>query len=267
MITEANTLHQTHSDPWLLAARNARLLGFAYPGSKVQLAKLIQPYMPLKGGIYCEPFAGLGALYWKMALTADYEEWRLNDLRTHSFFRSISTHGDVVEVPARSHEEFERQKAAFKLNDPAAILLGPYLTYNGGFYGKGERQDNGSIKAATYEARLRMCHAIMMVTQPIISAFDWKLVVKDLGRRDFVYFDPPYKDCNIGSYKTSDLDHKELVDELLGAPYKWLLSEYDNPIYARLGRPFWQKQVQLRSTNFRDDGGKQKRTECMWRNY
>ena len=37
--------------------------------------------MPQTGRIYCEPFAGLAALYWKMALTADYEQWRLNDLR------------------------------------------------------------------------------------------------------------------------------------------------------------------------------------------
>jgi hypothetical protein len=53
--------------------------------------------------------------------------------------------------------------------------------------------------------------------------------------------------CRVGSYRSDDLNHEELVDELLRAPYKWLLSEYDHPVYARLGGPFWRKTMQLRS--------------------
>ena len=75
--------------------------------------------MPLRGRIYCEPFAGLGAIYWSMALTSEYEQWRLNDIRTHAFFRALGTHGNSVQVPARSHDEFQRQKADFGLGDPA----------------------------------------------------------------------------------------------------------------------------------------------------
>jgi hypothetical protein len=202
-----------------------------------------------------------------MGMTANYDHWRLNDLRTQPFFHALSTHGHSVEVPARSHEEFVRQKAAFKQGDPAAILLGPYFSFNGGFYDKGERQDKGSITAPSYEARLRMAHAIMTLTQPEITAFDWKTVVADLGPSDFVYFDPPYANCKVGSYRADDLDHEELVEELLKAPYRWMLSEYQNPIYERLGKPFWQREVQLRTTNFRDDGGQGRRVECLWRNY
>jgi site-specific DNA-adenine methylase len=262
-----STSPQTYLDPWLQAARNASLLGFTYSGGKNRLAKSILPYMPQEGRIYCEPFAGLGAIYWRMALSADYDQWRLNDIRTAPFFRALLTHGSALEVPARGREEFLRQKDAFALGDPAAILLGPYFSYNGGFYSKGERQNVGSITADSYERRLRMAHAIMSLTQPEVTALDWKLVVADLGPQDFVYFDPPYRDCHVGSYRANDINHEELVEELLRAPYRWLLSEYDHPIYDRLGRPFWQKEVQLRTTNFRDDGGKQRRTECLWRNY
>jgi site-specific DNA-adenine methylase len=268
MHREACTSPQFSYDPWLLAARNASLLGFTYSGAKNRLAKDILPHMPPKGGIYCEPFAGLAALYWKMALAADYEQWRLNDIRTAPFFRALATHGHILDVPLRSHDEFESQKAAFKLGDPAAILLGPYFSFNGGFYSKGERQDKGSITASSYEARLRMSHAIMTLTQPEVTAFDWRQVVADLGRNDFVYYDPPYAGCNVGtSYRANDIIHEEFVEELLRAPYPWLLSEYEHPVYARLGRPFWRKEVQLRTTNFRDDGGKGRRVECLWRNY
>ena len=267
MHTEANTYQLSYNDPWLQAARNASLLGFTYPGAKNQLAKYILPHMPPRGRTYCEPFTGLGAIYWKMALSSEYEEWRINDIRMHSFFRALSTHGNTIQVPARSHEEFQRQKAAFALGDPVAILLGPYFSFNGGFYSKGMRQDKGSITAASYEARLRMAHAIVSFTQPTITAVDWKLVVADLGPDDFVYFDPPYAGCNVGSYRADDLNHEELVEELRGAPYRWLLSEYEHPVYARLGSPFWRREVQLRTTNFRSDGGQGRRTECLWRNY
>lgn len=267
MHEEANTLQHLYNDPWLLAARNAKLLGFTYSGGKMKLAHYIQPHMPPSGGIYCEPFAGLGNLYWKMALTSEYEKYRLNDIRTHIFFRALATHGHKVDVPARSREEFLRRKAAFALGDPAAILLGPYFSFNGGFYSKGERQDKGSITADSYGKRLRMCQSIMNLTQPSITAVDWKLVVTDLGPDDFVYFDPPYKDCAVGSYRSNDINHEELVEELLRAPYRWLLSEYDHPVYARLGRPCWRKEVQLRTTNFLDDGGKGRRVECLWRKY
>jgi hypothetical protein len=175
MYREAYTSPQFSYDPWLLAARNASRLGFTYSEPKNGLAKYIQPYMPPRGGIYCEPFAGLAALYWKMALTADYEQWRLNDIRTAPFLRAFLTRGNALEVPARSHEEFARQKASFALGDTAAILLGLYFSFNGGFYDKGERQDKGSITAPSYDARLRMSHAIMSLTQPEVTAFDWSM--------------------------------------------------------------------------------------------
>lgn len=228
---------QIYQDPWLLAAHNNKSLGFTYPGAKIRLAKYIRPFMPSQGGTYCEPFAGLAALYWKMALTSEYDQWRLNDLRTSPFFRALLTHGHKVEVPIRSHEEFLRQKAAFQLGDATAILLGPYFSFNGGFYNQGERQERGSVSASTYEARLRMAHAIVSFTQPTITAVDWKEVVADLGPCDFVYYDPPYADCRVGSYSATDIKHEELVEELLRAPYRWLLSEYEHPIYARLGPP------------------------------
>ena len=267
MHKEASTSPQFSYDPWLLAARNASLLGFTYSGAKNRLAKDILPHMPHRGRIYCEPFAGLAALYWKMALAAEYEQWRLNDIRTAPFLRALLTRGNAVEVPLRSHEEFLGQKDSFALGDPTAILLGPYFSFNGGFYDKGERQNKGSITASSYEARLRMSNAIMTLTQPEVTAVDWKQVVADLGPQDFVYYDPPYRDCHVGSYHSNDIIHEELVQELLQAPYRWLLSEYQHPIYDRLGRPFWRKEVQLGTTNYRDDGGKGRRVECLWRNF
>ena len=75
-----------------------------------------------------------------------------------------------------------------------------------------------------------MSHAIVSLTQPAVTAVDWKQVVADLGADDFVDFDPPYADCKVGSYRSNDINHEELVEELLRAPYNWLLSEYEHPV-------------------------------------
>lgn len=101
--------------------------------------------------MYCEPFAGLGNLYWKAALTLQFDDLWLNDIRTAPFFRALFTHGDSLEVPARSHDEFKRQNAAFKLGDPTSILLGPYFSRDGGPYDKEERQE----KAACLRVRMK----------------------------------------------------------------------------------------------------------------
>jgi site-specific DNA-adenine methylase len=93
-------------------------------------------------------------------------------------------------------------------------------------------------------------------------------VVSELGEEDFAYFDPPYLGAKVHSYGTGDINHLELVEELQNAEYRWILSEYPHDLYLdAFGPPFWSKNVQLCSTNFRQDGGKERRVECLWRNY
>jgi len=90
----------------------------------------------------------------------------------------------------------------------------------------------------------------------------------DLGDDDFAYFDPPYLGATVHGYRGDDIDHRELVEELKNAKYRWMLSEYLHPLYVEaFGQPFWTRDVQLCSTNFRYDGGAGRRVECLWRNY
>ena len=51
------------------------------------------------------------------------------------FFAAIISHGNTIEVPDHTFEEFLRQKEAAATGDPIALLLAPYLTYSGGGYG------------------------------------------------------------------------------------------------------------------------------------
>jgi site-specific DNA-adenine methylase len=108
----------------------------------------------------------------------------------------------------------------------------------------------------------------MFQTQPTITNLDWKLVVAELNDDDFAYLDPPYAAAKVHGYGPGDIDHIEMVSILIKARFRWLLSEYYQPIYVEaFGEPFWTKGMQLCATNFRHDGGKEKRIECLWRNY
>jgi site-specific DNA-adenine methylase len=242
--------------------------GFAYPGGKKRSRNSIVNYMPKVGGTYAEPFAGRAATFWLAATTLQFSKWWLNDIRTAAFFRAIISHGNTIHVPEHTREEFERQKAARHTGDPIAILLEPYLSYSGAGYAASYRPTKGAPLRHHYQNTLRCAHQIMLQTQPTITNLDWKLVVAELNDDDFAYLDPPYVAAKVHGYGPGDIDHIEMVSILKKARFRWLLSEYYQPIYVEaFGEPFWTKGMQLCATNFRHDGGKKKRVECLWRNY
>lgn len=243
--------------------------GFAYPGGKKRIRNSIVSFMPTNGRTYAEPFAGRGNVFWLAATKLQFSNWWLNDIRTSEFFDALLSHGNTIEVPEHRREEFERYNALYKLGDPESILLAPYLTYNGAGYKASYRSAKGSPTRAGYERTLRSAHEILIQTQPTITAHDWKKVHSVLGERDFAFYDAPYIGARVHGYDpAADIDHSEFIHELKGARYPWMLCEYLHESYVdAFGPPFWQKEVQLCSTNFRNDGGKQRRIECLWRNY
>ena len=83
-------------------------------------------------------------------------------------------------------------------------------------------------------------------------------MLKDLGEDDFCYIDPPYIDAEVGkAYQPGDLDHREMVEILVRAKFRWMLSEYDHPLYREaFGEPILQQETETRH-------GKP-RYECVW---
>jgi len=58
-----------------------------------------------------------------------------------------------------------------------------------------------------------------------------------------------------------------MVEMLLQAKFKWVLSEYPHPLYlSTLGEPFWRKDVQL-VVKDRKRHEEERRVECLWKNY
>jgi len=106
---------------------------------------------------------------------------------------------------------------------------------------------------------------ILALTQPRITALDYREVLGQLGKGDFAYIDPPYYEADVPGYKNDTLNHREMIDLLLKAQYWWVLSEYDQPIYREAFGPPRATQRLVKGSS----GTKEKRpvgTECLWWN-
>jgi site-specific DNA-adenine methylase len=233
---------------------------FGYPGGKAHLARTLVDLMPPSGRRYVEPFAGRGNVFW-VASELDYQEWHINDIRTASWFEAIRDHGHDLKVPRCTRMEYYKRWAAYKNGCPYANMLGPLLTYSGGGYGSsGFRNSKKGFTTQGYGQAIRMAQHILRATEATITRVDWKNAVVGLSPDDFVYFDPPYLGCRLRAYTSDDIDHKELIKHLLSAPYRWVLSEYDNPLYRKaFGVPMLQEKARTCRGGLR--------TECVWCNF
>lgn len=224
--------------------------------------------MPPFGRLYVEPGVGRGNVFWAAEKFLNFEEWWINDLQTSPFFEALRDIGGSIIVPPFTPEEFERQKTAFAKGNREAILIEPYFTFSGcgfEFSGpKGKRVHQSTPLG--YQRTLRACHGILHRTNVRITGLDFKdMHLEELGADDFVYFDLPYRSGNVQTYSSDTVDFPYLFRLLEKAKFRWLLSEYPEPIYfERWGDPCYVQEVRLLCTR---NGEEQVRTECLWKNY
>jgi site-specific DNA-adenine methylase len=232
---------------------------FSYPGGKAKMAKMLVSMMPTEGRRYVEPFAGRGNVFWTAAGELDFQEWHLNDIRTVPWFNAILDHGHELKVPRCTRMEYFKRWSDYKNGCPYANMLAPFMTFSGAGYGAGGFRSNrkGGSTASGYQQSVRMAQHIMRATEPTLTSVDYRQTLDGLGPDSFVYLDPPYLDADVTAYKPSDIDHREMVDLLLQAKFRWMLSEYDNPIYREaFGAPVLKQAAETRH-------GKP-RFECVW---
>ena len=235
---------------------------FSYPGGKARMAKTIVAMAPPSGRLYVEPFAGRANVFWRAAGELAYKKWQLNDIRTADWFESIRDHGHELVVPPCTRMEHDKRWADYKRGCPYARMLEPFLTYSGAGFGAGGFRSNkkGGATKGGFKQSIQMAQHILHTTGATITSVDWKEALAGLGADDFVYLDPPYLDCNVTAYLPSDLDHEGLVQHLLDAPYRWILSEYDQPLYRNaFGAPCQQLKATTRHGA--------PRVECLWKNF
>jgi site-specific DNA-adenine methylase len=153
-----------------------------------------------------------------------------------------------------------------------AALMEAFLTFSGGdFIDAGFRSSGGGASQPGYQHKVHHACALLCVRNHRITAMDYKDCLAELGADDFAFVDPPYIGAQVKSYNDKTLKHPELVDILLDAPFKWMLTEYDHPTYRPLTEKFGEPvrvemQKVMHNSNY-TQGKRQKVVECVWKNY
>jgi hypothetical protein len=277
------------------------------------LAQGICTLFPPSGPRFVDVFAGRGNISWAAMTLLNYKRHWINALGTRDFFDGIKY--GIYAVPERDpkvyHTMKERMKnppehrkvpmSSLRILHPEVVrgidadglvklkfpkshhkaqpaqLLEGFLTFSGGTYAQaGARVGPGGSASKGYERRLALAGKLMYEKRPRLTALDYRKVLAECKSTDMVYLDPPYRGANVKSYDDRTIDFIGLVKTLLHAPYKWVLSEYDNAVYKPLTKKFGPPlkiPVQRTMTNARKsriNTGEKKRKiviECLWKNF
>lgn len=234
------------------------------------LASWVVSAFPKSGGLYCEPFAGRGNVFFRAAQTLTFRRWSLNDITTAGFFRAMKATTERVACPLQSAATFEEHKGRAQAGDPLSLMLEPYLSFSGGGYRSGgpnvaARYPDKIVTPAGYSETLYRAGILLRRHAVAITSISWDLLPLDwLGPDDFVYFDPPYYNCSVRAYD-ANLDYDAFVRCLQGANFRWILSEYEAAPYAPLGSPFERQPRRLLVSD--QKRVKSPRVECLWKNF
>ena len=256
-------------------------------GGKTRLGPYILPYAPVhKGRNLIDVCGGLVNLTWQaLKMGFQFEQWVVNDPVQLPFYEAVRAIGHKIKVPPRSREEFERQRDLAATGDQRAIALAPWISYNGGGYGyggsaysgrgsgyssslsNGHRSAGGRRTPESEERNLRLMHKFFNDKRMRLSGLDWLDCLKkeEPGPEDLILFDPPYIDCKTGAFEPGTFIPLEAIHYLKSHPdLNWLYCEYFQPMFEyAFGPPIFQKEMQLRTTNFRKTR-QEKRIECVW---
>lgn len=252
------------------AAKSEEVPIFPYPGGKGRLSPKIVEYIPKKGRKFIDAFGGRGNITWRaISKGLDYREWLINDLKRASFFRAVRDFGGKFKAGEKTRREYDRLAELAKNSDPYALLMEPFLCFNGGTYeANGPKGGGGGrIKPESYTDVVRLASQFIRDKSVRITDLDWLncLEAEQLGSDDFVMVDGPYLNCNVGAYVAESICPTELIAYLQSAKFNWVLTEYYQPLYvSAFGEPDYKEQVQLRSCDVQKI--REKRTECIWTN-
>ncbi len=236
---------------------------FLWAGGKGMLAKWIIQYIP-SGRIYVEPYVGAASVFWHLPTQFPVEV--LNDLdgdivnlyrvmQDKSKFEEL-VHRLIFTPYARAESVRARQIASNPNASDIDRAWAFYVRQNQGFSG-----DPNSWGVALYKTinnmadttcrwrsrlkLLRLWHERLSRVQ--IDCIDGIKCIQFWDTPDTVfYIDPPYvldtrKDRRMYKYEPDLAYHERLVEVILAAKGKVMLSCYDHPVYSPLTKAGWYK--------------------------
>jgi len=239
---------------------------FRWAGGKGKLAAWIVQYVPA-GHIYVEPFAGAASVLWHLPSPFPVEV--LNDLDGDivNLYRVLQDKGKFEELAHRliftpyARAEFARALEIGKDANATDIdrAWAFFVKQNQGFGGKAKVlgdwgraatliNNNMAATTSQWRSRLKLLsfwHERLSRVQ--IDCIDGIECIEYWDTPETVFYvDPPYvpdtrKDRRLYKNDPDLAYHERLVETILAAKGKVLLSCYDHPVYAPLVKAGWRK--------------------------
>ena len=104
-----------------------------------------------------------------------------------------------------------------------------------------------------------------------LTARDYVYVLKRCGPDDVCFVDPPYLGAKVSTYTDNTLNHAKMIEMLIRAKFRWVLSEYEHPIYDHLtqifGPPVKIRVQKVMNNANHTNGTRGGATECLWKNF
>jgi len=240
-----------------------------WAGGKTRLLSSLVPHVPKKMRTYAEPFMGGAALFFSLAADTPrrFERAILCDANAElvACYRAVKDDVDAV-IHALGAYKYERKlyyatrdRETHGMTDTARAARLIFLNrtcYNGLWRVNAKGKFN--VPFGRYRAP-RICDpdALRAASRALAHAEihhgDFTKATRDLGARDFVYFDPPYvpvsKTADFTSYAAGGFgaqDQARLVDEikrLRRAGARVVLSNADTPETRALYKEFTTHSV------------------------
>jgi len=239
---------------------------FQWAGGKGILARWIIQYVP-SGRVYVEPFAGAASVLWHLPKPFSVEV--LNDLDDDivNLYRVLQDKTKFEELAHRliftpyARTEFVRALQTLKDSNASDIdrAWAFFVKQNQGFGGKARNQGDWGRKINTVSNNMASSTSQWRSHLKLLSFWHGRLSRVQIDYVDGItcikywdtpetvfYIDPPYV---LDTRKTRSLYknepdlayHERLVDTILAAKGKVILSCYDHPVYAPLTEAGWRK--------------------------
>jgi DNA adenine methylase len=239
---------------------------FRWPGGKGNLVRWIVQYIP-DGRIYVEPFAGAASVFWHLPSPFPVEV--INDLDRDivNLYRVLQDKAKFEELAHRliftpyARAEFKRaleiakDHSATDIDKAWAFFVKQNQSFGGkahvmGDWGRVLFHTNNDMAGTTSQWRSRLkllsfWHARLSRVQ--IDCIDGIECIKYWDTPETVFYtDPPYvpdtrKDRQLYKNEPDLAYHERLVQTILAAKGKVILSCYDHPVYAPIVGAGWHK--------------------------
>jgi len=239
---------------------------FRWAGGKGNLVRWIVQYVPA-GRIYVEPFAGAASVFWHLPKPFAVEVLNDFDGDIVNLYRVLQDKGKFEELAHRliftpyARAEFARALQIVKDLNATDIdrAWAFFVKQNQGFGGMAQTEGNwgraitlihNNMAATTSQwcSRLKLLsfwHERLSRVQ--IDCIDGIECIKYWDTPETVfYIDPPYvpdtrKDRRLYKNEPDFAYHERLVEAILAARGRVLLSCYDHPVYTPLTKAGWRK--------------------------